>query len=119
MKTIIAGSRTITDHLPVRKAIAQAQAKGLVITEVVSGGARGTDTLGEQWAYYRGIPVKRFNADWDRYGRSAGYRRNEQMARYAEALVAVWDGTSPGTRHMIELARRLGLRVHVYIVEGD
>lgn len=111
MKTIIAGSREITDLQSVVDAI---EASKIEITEVVCGGARGVDTLGKQWAEQHNIPVTTFPADWDRYGRSAGYRRNQQMGEYADALIAVWDGHSRGTKHMIDIALRLGLkRIHV------
>ena len=117
MRVIIAGSRGITDIRHVEEAMHQA---GLDVTEVVSGTARGVDQLGERWAGARGIPVARFPAQWERYGRSAGYKRNDLMTRYAAAgprggaLVAVWDGTSPGTSHTIELARRQGLQVFIH-----
>jgi glycerophosphoryl diester phosphodiesterase len=114
VKVIIAGSRSITDITVVAAAIS---CSGYQLNEVVSGTARGVDRLGEQYAQLHNIPVVRFPADWDRYGRSAGYRRNEEMARYADALVAVWDGVSRGTQHMIDIARRAGLKVFVY--QGD
>jgi len=94
------------------------RASGFPITEVVSGGAPGVDTSAEQWAERHGIPVTRFPADWKRYGRRAGPIRNQAMAEYGEALVAVWDGKSRGTKNMIRLARKHGLRVFVYLV-GD
>jgi glycerophosphoryl diester phosphodiesterase len=72
------------------------------------------DTLGEQWAKGKMIPIKRFPADWRTYGKQAGPRRNEDMARYADQLIAVWDGVSPGTRNMIWRARRYGLTVFVF-----
>lgn len=106
MKTIIAGSRTITD---ISKVYSAAKSCGWEISEVVCGKARGVDTLGEQWAKAQDIPVKYFPADWDRYGKSAGYIRNAQMADYAEALVLVWDGTSRGSKMMRELAIKKGL----------
>lgn len=87
------------------------------VTEVVSGCARGVDRLGEQWAQMRSIPIKRFPANWDRDGRSAGPIRNRQMANYAEALVAIWDGESKGTKNMIEEAERRGLVVFVLQVQ--
>jgi hypothetical protein len=83
------------------------------ITEVVSGTARGADRTGEQWASENNVPVKRFPADWDKHGKRAGYLRNADMAEYAEALVAFWDGQSRGTKHMIDLAEKAGLRVSV------
>ena len=116
MKVIIAGSRSITDYTTVLKAVAQAIYNGFVITEVVSGCARGVDRLGEQWAASTDLPVKRFQAEWIRFGKSAGIRRNVQMAEYADALIAVWDGKSRGTQNMIDTARESGLIVHVVVL---
>lgn len=87
---------------------------GISVSEVVSGCARGADTLGERWAHDNNIPVRRFPADWDTHGSRAGYLRNIQMAEYADALVAVWDGRSKGTGHMIDIARKRGLHIHVF-----
>lgn len=115
MKTIIAGSRTITDFATLTAAIRES---GFEITEVVSGGARGADALGEKWADLIGVPVRRFPADWDTYGRSAGMIRNREMAEYGEALIALWDGKSKGTAHMIRLARKVGLQVFVYRINA-
>ena len=86
------------------------------ITEVVSGGARGADLLGERWAKDHGIPVKRFPAKWNRqpdgsYDKGAGFKRNEEMARYADALIAMPGGN--GTADMIRRARNHGLKVYV------
>jgi hypothetical protein len=111
MRVIIAGSRSMTDAAQVTMAIAQS---GFVIREVISGGARGVDTLGEAWARTHHIPVRRFPADWQRYGKSAGFRRNEAMVHVADALIAIWDGSSPGTGHMIATARRRRLRLFVW-----
>lgn len=83
-------------------------------TLVLSGAARGADTLGEMWAARKGVPVVRYPADWTRFGKSAGLVRNAVMAFEAEALVALWDGSSKGTKHMIETARRMGLAIHVW-----
>jgi len=105
MKVIVAGSRSITDATVVAKAIADS---GFEVTELVCGRARGVDTLGEQWAFKNRVPVRLFHAGWDRYGRSAGIMRNLQMAVYADALVAIWDGSSPGTRNMIDTMKCLG-----------
>ena len=80
---------------------------------VVCGKARGADTLGEQYAKEQGYAVQYFPADWDRYGKAAGYLRNTEMAKNADALVAFWDGMSLGTRHMIETAKAHGLKVRV------
>ena len=110
LRTIIAGSRTITDMAVVEYAV---QKSGFEITEVVSGGAKGVDTLAQQFAEYHNIPVKVFMADWNAHGKSAGPIRNQQMAEYADQLIAVWDGVSLGTCHMIDCANRRGIRVSV------
>ena len=109
MKTIIAGSRTIFDYALVKKAI---EDSGFEITEVVCGCAKGIDTLGEQWAVENSIPVKYFPADWKRYGRAAGHIRNEEMARYADALIAIWDGNSLGTKNMVQNAAMHELKIY-------
>jgi hypothetical protein len=116
MKTIIAGSRGIDDLTIVNDAV---QCSGFTITEVVSGTARGVDRLGEEWANINEKPIKRFPAKWDTHGKSAGVIRNVEMARYAEALIAIWDGESRGTKHMIDVARQKGLQVYVYIKDND
>ena len=82
-------------------------------TEIVSGTARGADKLGEKYAAERQLPVARFPAEWNKYGRSAGYKRNTVMADYADALVAFWDGISRGTKHMIDIAKEKDLQVRI------
>jgi hypothetical protein len=85
------------------------------ITEVVSGRAAGVDTLGETWAEINKIPIKLFPPDRKRYGwPRAAFRRNEEMGDYADALIALWDGKSHGTKHMIDYATQKGLRVYVH-----
>jgi hypothetical protein len=113
MKVIIAGSRSCLEHGHVHNAIEDSGFE-MDITEVVSGTARGVDQMGERWAIANRIPIRRFPADWEKHGRSAGFRRNIQMADYADALIAVWDGQSHGTQHMIRIAQEAGLRVFVY-----
>jgi hypothetical protein len=110
MKTIVAGSREITDYQLVWDAVYSCP---WIITEIVSGGARGVDTLGEQVAATFNIPVKVFPADWGTHGKAAGPIRNQQMAEYADALIAVWDGNSTGTWNMIKQAEKRKMRVHV------
>lgn len=114
MRTIIAGSRGINDINEVRTAV---NASGFKIKEVVSGRARGVDRLGERWADEHGIPKKYFPADWEQYGLRAGHFRNEEMAEYAEALIAIWDGLSSGSRDMIELGHKYNLELFVHIVK--
>ena len=106
MKSIVVGSRGIEDYQLVSRAIEMAP---WTITEVVSGCARQVDRLGERWAAVRNIPVKLFPVEWERLGKAASFLRNEQMARYAEALVAVWDQKSNGSRHMVHRAASYSL----------
>lgn len=116
MITIIAGSRTFTNYL---KFIKLMETIPWTITEVVSGGCRGADKMGEDWAKVKKIPIKQFPVDeseWALMGSAAGPIRNKRMADYAQACVVFWDGESPGTASMIEIAksRDLQLKVIVY-----
>ena len=115
MKTIIAGGRNVTEADILESALDELPWQ---ISEVVSGGAKGVDQMGEEWAERNRIPVKLFKADWKTYGRAAGPKRNEQMADYGEALLAIWDGKSKGTANMIKNAEKQGLTVHVFRFEG-
>lgn len=114
MRTIVAGSRGIDRYDIVELAI---RASGFDITELVSGTAQGVDSLGERWAEKQGIPVTRFPAYWRKQGRAAGKIRNSKMSHYADALIAIWDGQSRGTKDMIDKARYRGLRVYVHTVD--
>lgn len=116
MKTIIAGSREIEDYQHVLDAV---RLSGFVITEVISGHARGVDTLGERWAKEHSTPVQLCHAAWGRYGRfAAGHLRNADMAQIADALIAVWDGKSPGTKNMIDQMIRRGKPTFVHYVRA-
>lgn len=116
MKVIIAGSRDVNSPGAVGRAILSAP---FHITEIVSGNARGVDTLAENYAGRKGIPTKLFPADWDKYGKPAGAIRNAQMAEYADALIAVWDGKSKGTRMMIEMMNKANKPVVLYLVKEN
>ena len=85
------------------------------ITEIVSGKARGMDTLGEKWAKEHNIPIKEFPADWNKYGKSAGYRRNEQMSLYADSAVIIMTKGSLGSTHMKNLMEKV--KKPVYLLE--
>jgi hypothetical protein len=104
VRVIIAGSRSLASlsWLIVRRAVRES---GFEVTEVVSGKAKGVDAFGEEWAKQKGVEVAEFYPDWLK-GKGAGYMRNVQMAEYADALVAVWDGKSRGTEHMIGEMRK-------------
>lgn len=110
MRVIIAGSRFITNYDLVVDAVKES---GFNITEVVCGAANGVDSLGERYAKENNIKLSYFYADWKGLGRAAGPKRNEQMGNYGEALIAVWDGESRGTKHMINYAKKKKLLVYV------
>lgn len=114
-RVIIAGTRTFDDYgMLCRSAdywLSEKRTKRRIV--IVSGAAKGADALGEQYARERGYKLQRYPADWEKYGRAAGPIRNEVMAQNADALIAYWDGRSPGTWNMIELARNYGLKVRV------
>lgn len=113
---IIAGTRTF-DNYDVLREHCDVFFSRKKPTAIICGEARGADTLGKRYAEEHGIPVMSFPADWDRYGKSAGYRRNKEMSEHADALVAFWDGESRGTKNMIDLAHEAGLPVRVVIVQ--
>lgn len=110
MKIIIAGGRDIDNWEIVAKAIKESN---FDIIEVVSGGARGVDRLGEGFAKLAKLSLKVFSADWNKQGKAAGFIRNRQMAEYADGLIAVWDGKSRGTKNMIDEMKRLGKPVFI------
>jgi len=112
MKVIIAGSRNFENY-PLLVQKLDRILKYCDKVEIVSGAARGADELGELYAVENHLNLRRFHADWDGLGNSAGYIRNEEMAKYADALIAFWDGRSRGTKHMIDLARKYNLKVRV------
>lgn len=122
MKVIVAGSRTIDDYALFWRAMEKALEiiRFGNIDEVVRGCAKGVDKMAGMWATQVGLPVKYFKADWETDGRGAGYVRNYRMAQYADALIAIWDGSSPGTLHMINTARSQGLQVvEIRVAEGQ
>lgn len=117
MKTIIAGRRTFGwtfnddgEEVPVQEHIDllyYSLGSRPEITEIVSGCAKGADSLGEEWALEANKPVKRFPAEWHKYKKAAGPIRNMQMGDYADQLIAFWDGESKGTQHMINYMNSL------------
>jgi hypothetical protein len=82
-------------------------------TLVLCGMAPGADTIGYMWAKDNNIPVEEYPAAWHKYGRQAGFIRNVDMAKNADALLALWNGYSKGTGHMIDIARKLNLKSYV------
>lgn len=83
-------------------------------TEFICGGARGADSLGKVFAEKHDIPYKMYLPDWDGLGMSAGMLRNTQMAHDCDVVIAFWDRSSSGTKHMIDTCMELNKRVCVY-----
>lgn len=114
MKVIIAGCRDFNNYNLLKSKL-NFYFQNIEVKEIVSGAARGTDTLGEQYAKEHNIPIRQFPADWG-LGRMAGPLRNEEMAKYADALVAFWDGKSRGTNDMINRARAHNLKIRIVYI---
>jgi len=115
MKLIVAGSR---EGIP-KDAVHYVLDEEIDVDdelEIVSGGARGVDKFGEEWAFLNNVDVKRFPADWKQYGKRAGFVRNAEMARYGDMLFAFHDGISKGTLHMINVMKDLKKPVYVFHV---
>lgn len=112
-KVIVAGGRKFDDYNLLKEKLDYylSQRKEEII--IISGTANGADSLGERYAKEKGYKVLRMPANWDLYGKSAGYRRNNQMATIADACVVFWDGKSPGTKHMIDIAKNKNLLLRI------
>lgn len=115
-RVVVAGSRTFTNYeLLKNKLLTILTHKSMSHTVIiVSGGARGADLLGERFAKEFNAPIEQFVPDWDEFGKSAGYRRNEQMAEVANAVIVFMKaGGSKGSQHMINIAKEKGLPTRV------
>lgn len=112
MKTIIAGSRSITSYPILQQVILSSNS---LISCVISGKARGVDALGELYALNNHLPLIECPADWARFGRSAGFNRNWHMGEIADQAIILWDGYSKGTLHMINVMKKLDKPYYVEI----
>jgi hypothetical protein len=113
MRVIVSGSRDFDDENFVF-AILDEIHQGKGIDEIIHGGCRGADKIGEAWADLRGVYVKEFAADWNKYGKKAGPIRNRSMALRADLLVAFYEGKcGKGTRDMVNAALEVGLDIMV------
>lgn len=114
-RVIVAGSRGFNDYPLLANKLHHLLKEKVKTYEIVivSGTAQGADKLGEMWASRNGHRVERFPADWNQFGKRAGYLRNEDMARYADAAVVFWDGQSRGSKHMIDIMEKLNKSVRI------
>lgn len=114
MKIIIAGGRDFNNYELLEKELYKIlPRKRDEPIEIVSGGATGADALGEKYAKEHFLRVKKFPANWDKWGKSAGPKRNTEMADYANILIAFYDGKSRGTANMILTAKIKNLKIHI------
>jgi len=115
IKLIIAGGRDFHDKVLLKASIDNLLELGndQDVYSIVSGMAAGADRLGVEFARKYGVTLYEFPADWDKYGKAAGYRRNADMAVFSDQLLAFWDGKSRGTKHMIETIQKMAKPVTV------
>lgn len=107
MKVLVCGSRHFNDY-----GLLEETLDGLLsVTEVIEGEAKGADILARRWATLRGIEVRRFPADWEKYGKAAGSIRNIQMLKEGkpDLVVAFMGPNSRGTKHMVTIAQKQGV----------
>lgn len=114
-KIIIAGGRDFMDYNLLKEKTDKILQEKKVTHKIViiSGCAQGADTLGLRYASENAFDVEEYPADWNKYGKKAGYMRNVEMAENADALIAFWDGKSKGTKHMIDIATERNLPIRV------
>ena len=107
IKLAIVGSRTFDDYECLCKETTS-RFRIEDIEYIVSGGARGADSLGARFARENGIQLLEFKADWKTYGKVAGFIRNHDIVKACTHCLAFWDGQSPGTKHGIDLCEQYG-----------
>jgi len=113
MKVLIAGSRGFTDYTLLASKMTTILSETTENVTVISGTAPGADRLGERFAEANGLHLVRMPAEWDKLGKSAGFKRNVAMSKVATHAVIFWDGQSVGTSHMIALCRKAGIPTRV------
>lgn len=120
IRLLIAGSRTFDDYGRL-----EMECKELLLSLaplqptdicIISGTAKGADKLGERFAEKYGFCIERFPANWDLYGKSAGYIRNRQMSFVANYALIFWDGKSKGTEGMVGLCKEQNINLKVILI---
>ena len=106
IKVAVVGSRDFDRYLLLKKTL-----DSHFIDVIVSGGARGADSLAEEYANENNIPTEIYKPDWNKYGKRAGYIRNKDIVDASDYVIAFWDRQSRGTRSTVNLARKAGKRV--------
>ena len=108
LKIVIAGCRNYNNYYEAKEyidfCIREIKKNNTIV--ILSGGCRGADAIGERYAIENGYEIRKFVANWDKYGKAAGPIRNEQMAIEADYIICFWDYKSRGTKSMIENAKK-------------
>ena len=110
IKIGVIGSRSFNDYQLLKRTLDEYLGKVWVI---VSGGAKGADSLGEKWAEENNIKTCIYKPDWDTHGKSAGFIRNKDIVNESDIVIAFWDSLSRGTEHSIKLTREMGKEVRI------
>ena len=108
---VICGGRDFGNYEQAKKILDKYIGESFGKIKIISGGCRGADKIGERYAQERGLEIIVFKAEWDKYGKAAGPKRNEEMAWIADLIICFWDGKSRGTRSMIEFAKKYQKRI--------
>lgn len=115
-RVVVSGCRSYNDYNEAKKFIDICISK--IKTEYslifVSGACRGADLLGERYAQENNYTLEKYPAEWDKFGKSAGPRRNKKMAETGDFFICFWDGKSPGTKTMIDFVRELEKPLRIF-----
>lgn len=112
IKIAVIGSRSFDDYELLARSIKETMGRYEVAT-VVSGGAKGADSLAERYAAENNLQTMILKPDWKKFGRGAGVIRNKDIVENADYVLAFWDGSSKGTQNSIDHARKMNKPVKV------
>ena len=112
MNVAIVGGRDFDDYEQFKSSI---NGEKIKFNSIISGGARGVDTMAEKYAKEIGVPVKIYLPDWTKHGKAAGPIRNRQIIESADCVIAFWDEKSPDTRSSIAIAEELKKPTSLFI----
>mgnify|MGYP004701018657 CR=1 FL=1 len=112
LRLIVAGGRDFKDYNLLTEKLNKLLSKSANVV-IISGMANGADSLAVKYAEENKLRVSEFPVQWKKFGNASGFRRNVEMARHADACVCFWNGKSVGTKHMIETAKRMNLKLRV------
>jgi hypothetical protein len=120
MRIGVVGSRSFNDYRRLQEVLNKQCGFPTRKNTIISGGARGADSLAKRYAKSFKLAYEEFLPDWDKYGKSAGFRRNQHIVNASEIIVAFWDGKSRGTKDSIDKALQKGIPVLIvpFAAEG-